>query len=149
MLCEVCKKQYAITSRQIDKGYGLENVAVCNDCAKQIDNQGTKLDFIDAFWGNSRKLTKCGVCGTTIESILKSGYVGCAVCYKMFSNEISDLVYSVQSKNLHVGKVPLTETDRKDREADIAGVMARAIETDDFNLAQIVRNHFPGKRGGM
>lgn len=146
MLCEVCKKQYAVTSRNVDRGYGDEKLAVCNNCAKQIDDRGTKLDFIDSFWGTPRKLTTCGVCGTSIESILKSGYVGCATCYKIFGNEISDLVHSIQGKNLHVGKVPLTEIDRTDREADVQGMMNRALETDDFNLAEIVRNHFPGKR---
>lgn len=149
MLCEVCKKQYAITTRQVDKGYGTESIAVCNDCLKTLDNPVSKLDFIDAFWGNNRKLTKCGVCGTTIESILKSGYVGCSTCYQIFKNEIADMVYSIQSKNLHVGKVPLSITEKRDRETDVSGMMAMAIESDDFNLAQIVRNHFPGRRGGL
>ena len=147
MLCEVCKNQYAVTSRTITCGLGEQKrVAVCNACAASIDAKGTKLDFIDSFWGNSRKLTECGVCGTSIESILKTGYVGCSTCYQIFGNEISDLVNSVQGKCMHVGKVPLTETDRTDKESDVSALMNRALETDDFNLAEIVRNHFPGKR---
>ena len=146
VLCEICKRQYAITTKLVDQGDGEMKLAVCNECSKKIDSKGIKLDFIDDFWGTPRKLTTCGVCGTKIESILKTGYVGCATCYKIFGNEISDLVQSIQGKNLHVGKVPLSESERIDHEADLSGLMNRALETDDFNLAEIVRNHFPGKR---
>ena len=146
MLCEICKKQYAVLTRMIDRGYGEERVAVCNECIKSIDNKDMKLEYIDDFWGNARKLTKCGSCGTEIESILKTGYVGCATCYKIFSHEIAELVGKIQGKFAHVGKVPLTETDRIDREADVSSLMDKALQTDDFNLAEIVRNHFPGKR---
>lgn len=146
MLCEVCKKQYAVTTRNINRGFGDQSVAVCNSCAIDIDSRGTKLDFIDSFWGNSRKLTSCGVCGTEIETILKTGYVGCATCYQIFGNEISDLVNSLQGRCLHVGKLPLSVSDKSDKESDVAGLMNRALETEDFNLAEIVRNHFPGKR---
>lgn len=146
MLCEICKKQYAASTKSIDRGYGEERVAVCYDCAKNIENRGLRLDYIDDFWGNSRKLTTCAVCGTSIESILKTGYVGCATCYKIFSKEIEDLLLKIQGKNVHVGKVPLTETDRVDQETDVARLMDKALSNDDFNLANIVRNHFPGKR---
>ena len=146
MFCEICKKQYASLVKIVDRGCGEERLAVCNDCARKIDNKDNKTEYINNFWGAERKLTTCGVCGTSIESILKSAYVGCATCYKIFKNEISDVVLRIQGKSAHVGKVPLSETDRIDRESDVAQMMDKAISNDDFNLAEIVRNHFPGKR---
>ena len=112
MLCEICKKQYAVTSRVVDRGYGEANVAVCNNCAINIDHKVSNINFIDDFWGTSTRLTKCGVCNTTLEEILKSGYVGCATCYKIFEKDIRELVLDIQGKSVHVGKVPLTITNK-------------------------------------
>ena len=146
MLCEICKKQYAVTSRVVDKGYGEAKVAVCNNCAINIDHKVSNINFIDDFWGTSTRLTKCGVCNTTLEEILKTGYVGCATCYKIFEKDIRELVLDVQGKSVHVGKVPLTIINKSDEESDVAKLMERALQTGDLGLAEIVRNHFPGKR---
>ena len=146
MLCEVCKKRIAVLTQEIDRGYGKVRLAVCNDCAQNREQKEMQMDYINDFWGAPQKLTTCGVCGTTMESILKTGYVGCATCYKIFASEIGELVHSIQGKNTHVGKVPLSEQDRAEKESDSAFMMDRALASDDFNLADIVRNHFPGKR---
>ena len=108
MLCEICGRRSAVDSRSLNRGYGEERVAVCFECVKVMDSKESHIDFSMNFWGESNKITKCAVCGTTIDSILSSGYVGCATCYKIFSREIADLVNSIQGKNVHVGKVPLT-----------------------------------------
>ena len=146
VLCEICKKQYAVTSRVVDRGFGDCKTAVCNACALNIDNKGVNINFIEDFWGNNTRITKCGVCGTSLEEILKSGYVGCATCYKIFEKDIRDLVVNVQGKSTHVGKVPLSVTNKIDEQADVARLMERALQSGDFELSQIVRSHFPGKR---
>lgn len=147
MLCEICKRQYAMMTRNVDRGFGEIKVAVCHDCANEIDAREQNLDFTNDFWGDdTRKITKCGVCGTTLDSILQTGYVGCSTCYKIFSKEVSQLVNNIQGKNVHVGKVPLTITNKRDMETDVSGMMDKAIEFGDLGLADIVRNHFPGKR---
>jgi len=145
MLCEICKKQYAMYTRNVDRGFGEMKIAVCRDCAASIDSREQNDDFTNDFWGDKQKITQC-TCGTTLESVLKTGYVGCATCYKIFNKEISELVGDIQGKNVHVGKVPLTVTQKMDEETDVAGMMDRALDFGDFNLANIVRNHFPGKR---
>ena len=92
MLCEICKRRPAFESRIVDRGYGDESVAVCFDCVKSIDSKERHHDFTMDFWGEKQKITHCAVCGTSLESILSSGYVGCATCYRIFANEISDFV---------------------------------------------------------
>jgi len=146
VLCEICKRRPAFESRTLDRGYGNETLAVCFDCAKNIDAKERHHDFTIDFWGEKQKITECAVCGTSLDSILSSGYVGCATCYRIFSKEISDFVVSIQGKNSHVGKVPLTIINKSDEEADVAAMMDRALETGDFRLADKVRNHFPGRR---
>lgn len=148
MLCELCKKLYATTTRSVDRGYGDERLAVCNDCAKRIDNNEQRNDFICDFWGTNKKLTKCGVCGTSLDTIVNTGYVGCASCYKMFSSDIAELIASVQGKYSHVGKVPLSIINKSDEQADPSRVMDNALNFGDLTLAEIARNHFPGRRRG-
>ena len=146
MLCEICKRQYAMMTKNVDRGFGEQKVAVCRDCANVIDEREHSAEYIKDFWGDSRKITQCAVCGTNLDSILKTGYVGCATCYKIFSKDVAGLVHSIQGKNIHVGKVPLSVTNKSDAESDVAGLMDKALEFGDLGLANIVRNHFPGKR---
>ena len=145
MLCEICKRQYAMLTRNVDRGFGEVRVAVCRECANTIDQREQNTDFTNDFWGDSRKITQC-TCGATLDSILQTGYVGCANCYKIFNKEISELVNNIQGKNIHVGKVPLSVSNKIDAETDVSGLMDKALEFGDFGLAEIVRNHFPGKR---
>ena len=146
MLCEICSRRPAMDSRMLNRGYGEERVAVCFECAKTLDLKESHIDFSMDFWGENKKITKCAVCGTSLDSILSSGYVGCATCYKIFSREIGELVGSIQGKNIHVGKVPLTLINQSDEEADVASMMNKALNTGDFSIAEKVRNYFPGRR---
>ena len=146
MLCEICGRRQAMNSRVVDRGYGEEKLAVCLECSKSGIKNEMPIDFSMDFWGESRKITKCAVCGSSIDSILSSGYVGCATCYKIFAREISELTNSIQGKNIHVGKVPLTIINKIDEEADIASMMDKALKTGDFSIADRVRDYFPGRR---
>lgn len=146
MLCEVCGRQRAMDSRIMDRGFGDEKVAVCFECARSLDLKGRQIDFSMDFWGEPKRITKCPLCGTTVDSIMSSNYVGCATCYKVFSKDIAELVDSLQGKHLHVGKVPLTIINKSDEESDVASMMNKALTTGDFSIADRVRNHFPGRR---
>ena len=146
MLCEICCRRSAMDSRVVNRGYGEEKVAVCLECAKTLDLKERHIDFSMDFWGENKKITKCAVCGTSIDSILSSGYVGCATCYKIFGREIADFVLSIQGKNVHVGKVPLTIINKSDEEADVATMMDKALKTGDFSIADRVRDFFPRRR---
>lgn len=146
MLCEICGRRQAINSRVVNRGFGEEKVAVCIECAKTESVNDSHIDFSMDFWGESRKITKCAVCGSSIESILSSGYVGCATCYQIFAREISELTNSIQGKNIHVGKVPLTIINKIDEEADVASMMNKALKTGDYSVADRVRDYFPRRR---
>ena len=146
MLCEICKQKLAMQTRRVNSGFGESEVAVCFECAKKLDFDDKQNRYTNEFWGESQKITKCGVCGTSIDQIMNSGYVGCSTCFRIFRNELNSLIQSVQGNNKHVGKVPLSIINKQDENADISKVMDRALDTGDFDLANIVRNHFPGKR---
>lgn len=146
MLCEICKKQYAMVSRNVDRGFGEMRVAVCRDCANMIDKREQNLDFTNDFWGDLKKITQCSVCGTTLESILQSGYVGCSNCYKVFSKEISELVNEIQGKNVHVGKIPRTILEKNETEFEAPKGTDNGFEFGELSLSDIVKNHFPGRR---
>lgn len=146
MLCEICGRQRAMDCRMVDRGFGEEKIAVCFECARSLDSKGRQVDFSMNFWGETKRITKCPICGTLIDSILSSGYVGCSTCYKIFAKEIGELVASIQGRNIHVGKVPLTLINKSDEEADVASMMDKAINTGDFRIADKIRNHFPGRR---
>lgn len=133
-------------TRVIDRGYGETQVAICFECANSIDKKEQDASYTRDFWGESLKITTCAVCGESIDSILKTGFVGCATCYRIFKRELNGFIQSIHGNNRHVGKLPLTIINKKDEEADVANVMDRALDMGSFDLANIARNHFPGRR---
>lgn len=49
----------------------------------------------------------CGVCGTTLSDLKESGMVGCAGCYRVFTDHLEAAVRREAEPIEHLGKVPL------------------------------------------
>lgn len=155
MLCEICRKQLASVTRMVDRGFGDQKMAVCFECAKQIDDKTAVSKYSEFFWGASEskkvetKIERCPTCGYSIEDIKRTSYVGCRDCYNVFRREIALITTRIHGKNVHVGKVPLSEVGRQDNMASTSAslTMKRAIEYGDIDLAKIARKHFPGSKG--
>lgn len=155
MLCEICRKQKASVARVVDRGYGEQKVAVCLTCAQNIDNQRAVNKYSEFFWGGGDKsepeikIERCPTCGYSLSDIKRTSYVGCKDCYKLFKKEIGVFVNSIHGKNVHVGKVPLSEAKKADNSVITSAQisMQRAIEYGDIDLAKIARKHFPGAKG--
>lgn len=153
MLCEVCKKDKAYVARTVKTSFGEEKIALCNLCATKFDSNEDNYNntsFLQMeFFEPEIKFEKCPICGTSLNQIKKTLYVGCYNCYNVFEAEIKALAYKFYGKNVHVGKVPLKEVRRQDKLASTSAslLMARAVEEDDIELAKEARRHFPIRKG--
>ena len=57
---------------------------------------------------------KCPYCGKSKDSVLRSGLVGCANCYKSFAKELMPMIVKTQGEETHDGKTPVA-TEMRDR----------------------------------
>lgn len=147
MLCEMCRRQLAVQSRRVDRGYGEEKLAVCESCSKKVEEEQSMANFSDFFWGFERRITKCPECGLSLDEIKRTKYVGCRECYKVFEDSISGLTSSIHGRNEHVGRMPLSVSNNLDDVQSASTIMQKALEMGSYDLASIARSHFPTKGG--
>lgn len=125
MLCQVCGKNLAnVHFKQVVNGEKTE-LLLCENCAKSLGvpevmestfSQSFPTfdamfeDFFPVFSSSPYGLQentseRCKNCGTTFEDISSSGRVGCANCYKTFSEELVPYIKRIHGNTRHVGKI--------------------------------------------
>lgn len=62
---------------------------LCADCLDRRTGVPGSSNFLLAFRRGRTALGSCPYCGTTIQAIQTSGYVGCPLCYEAFRLEIA------------------------------------------------------------
>jgi len=128
MLCDVCQtRQAEIFYTEIVNGQKKEQ-HLCKQCASEhtvlpinelLTGQGISVGSIlsgilssyakdrgDALSSEKRIETRCPECGTTESDFLKTGRVGCPVCYNVFRDMIAKNFKAMQGGMAHVGKEP-------------------------------------------
>ncbi len=104
MLCEKCFLNNA-TVFQI--GNDNRDVYICSECfQKQVHNLKNK-NF------STKNDNKVCFCGTKLQEIFESGYVGCAKCYDTFNSELyPNIKLQHFEKIQHIGKIPLSKIEK-------------------------------------
>lgn len=144
MDCEFCKKNPAtIHIQEIVKGQ-KKSLHICAECAQKkglsemalqginlaeilykiSSNAGEELTNLDAVASEREEENfspvACSVCGWDSRKFNKTGRLGCAGCYKAFSEILGEALKTMHRGTTHVGKRP--------RPKDIAGNEALVAE---------------------
>jgi protein arginine kinase activator len=158
MLCEKCQKNTAVVHmQQIVNGIKTE-IHLCPACSLAMVEipvsfekmlQGV-LDSILSMTGNAAEDKEsveaeaaCKSCGMTYSMFKSGGKIGCADCYRTFSNEIEALLKNVQGSVRHEGKFPkrVGVMFRQKREADrLRVLLKKAIDEENFEEAANLRD---------
>ena len=100
-LCEECARDY---QKQHSLGFSLEpSFSLHKFLAGLLDE-----DF-DAGQGVSfaqPQQATCEKCGLTAEEFVKSGRLGCSMCYETFRRRLEPLLARIHGNTKHTGKVP-------------------------------------------
>ena len=102
-LCEQCASEHTVVPiNELISGQGLSSVGsilsgILSSYAKDRGNALTNEKRIE---------TRCPECGTTESDFLKTGRVGCPVCYNVFGDMIAKNFKTMQGGMEHVGKEP-------------------------------------------
>lgn len=154
MICNICGTQEAtIHLTEIINSQMIE-IHLCENCAQEKGTDfKTHFSLGDILAGISetdkgqgpqtKDAVKCSGCGMTYEDFSKSGRLGCANCYQVFSLLLTPLIKRVQRSMHHIGKKP-SRVPREIRATHdlrlLQDQLNKYIESEKFEEAAKVRD---------
>jgi len=154
MLCCICKEKEATVHLAQIAGEKMQKVDLCEECAKSKgvnDPTGFSLADLLLGLGASQEIEqasggnelRCPRCGFSQADFKKAGRLGCAECYRTFSEALAGLLKTMHKGTRHVGKVPeflRQGRDLSDRLKTLQKKLAKAIDSEDFEQAAVLRD---------
>src|SRR5436853_6839269 len=163
MICDVCKTNEAsVFLTQIVDGK-MQKVNLCDSCSKEKgvdDPTGFSLADLLLGLGAAQQMeqasggieVKCPHCGFIHADFKKAGRLGCAECYKVFSEGFETLLKTMHKGTRHVGKVPQVFRQNQDLTDKLKGLqkkLEKAIADEDFESAAKLRDELKAIRAQM
>lgn len=166
MLCQSCSKNTATTYVKTIINGVLTESALCPECAKKLGYtdifSNFEFNFGSILGNNSNKKenkeVECSFCGSTFESIAKSGKIGCANCYKVFYDRLIPSIQRIHGNTKHSGKRPgsaalilhpraqLSSAAMKIQEKQ--NELEKAIKEQNFEYAAVLRDEITALKLG-
>lgn len=95
----------------------------------------------------------CSYCHTTVEDFRRTGRLGCPHCYSVYEAQLRAILRRIHGSTQHLGKVyvpPAAEaTDRSARLAGLRRKLNRAVESEDFERAAVIRDQIREIEAGI
>ena len=119
MKCQKCQKNEATTHIKRVINGEFEEYELCSECAKEMGYgslfNGFASSFADdfnslfgSFFENAlparTQATRCETCGSSYTDIQRTGMMGCADCYRLFTEEIMPTIRKIHGNTAHCGK---------------------------------------------
>ena len=117
-----------------------------NNSTETIDNKNT-VDI-----NLTPKNNECLICGTRLEDILKQKTVGCANCYRVFYEEIKNLILEVQKDTKNIGIVPskhFSKVKIREKIDELERKKQVALSDENFILADSLKNQIEKLKGEL
>ena len=80
---------------------------------------------------------KCPACGYPLDTLTKTGRLGCAVCYEKFSAHLTTALQESQKSLVHVGKRPGRKNARRE---DLEAELQQLVRSEQYEEAARVRD---------
>jgi len=169
MLCQFCREKEANFHSKIIVNGQTAEIHACADCARErglldaigshviadmFGQQATAANFFSGMVapqsaeaaGLPGVSARCPTCGTEFSEAARTGYVGCADCYKTFKPGLMPLIRRIHGSNAHTGKQPAADPKRDERTAmrrqlqDWEAEQRQAIAAQNFEHAAVLRD---------
>lgn len=95
---------------------------------------------------------QCDRCKTSLSEFLRSGIVGCALCYKVFEQEIHNMIMEKQGSVNHVGKVSskhISKQKIKDKLEELEAEKQKAADEENYIVAEALKNQIEKLKGEL
>lgn len=154
MLCQHCGKNTATTHIKTVINGKVTEQNLCGYCAAKGGfssfSGGPITSLLSSMLGNSLQsqvssLEKtCSCCGSTFANIAETGKVGCAECYKTFSDELLVYLKRIHGSINHNGKTPgskeLVVRETTDQITELKIKLANLVSLEKYEEAAVVRD---------
>ncbi|MEN6387061.1 MAG: UvrB/UvrC motif-containing protein [Phycisphaerales bacterium] len=160
MQCEICKDKTAtVHLTEIVQGHRTET-HLCQSCAQKegitVKSQLSLNELLSSLIAAHQQTDEnetlqnagkiCNQCGMTMELFRKQALLGCPNDYKIFEDELRDIIEKTQDNNsLHIGKTPpmtgsKIEHQEENTKQDLQRRLDLAVKTEDYELAAKLRD---------
>ena len=143
MDCQKCGRKPATVFMTTVVGEELKRTDLCQDCAREtgaVQPSGF-LSAENLMTGMGQSMTtgleKCPACGYPVDSLQKTGRLGCAVCYEKFSVLLVEALTESQKGLTHLGKRPGRKLARRE---DLEAELRQLIQTEQYEEAAKIRD---------
>ena len=130
-------------------GGELKRTDLCEDCAREsgaIHPSGflsAETLMMGSVAETAEKTEKCPACGYTLDTLNKTGRLGCAICYEKFSASLATALQESQKGVSHVGKRPgRNKASCEELEAE----MQELIRTEQYEEAAKLRDRMARRK---
>ena len=158
MLCQKCGQNTATTHIKTIINGTVSQLNLCGYCAAKSGLANTSLSgllssvFGNALQSNSASFEKnCPCCNSTFANIAETGKVGCAECYKTFSDELLVYLKRIHGSVKHSGKNPgskeLVVSATPDRISELKIKLAKLVAEENYEQAAVVRDEIKKLEG--
>ena len=143
MDCQKCGRKPATVFMTTVVGEELKRTDLCEDCARDSGavHPSGFLSAENLMMGVTPTETstseKCPACGYSAETLHKTGRLGCAVCYEMFSAQLEAALRESQRAAVHTGKRPGRKNAGKE---DLEAELRQLVQTEQFEEAAKLRD---------
>lgn len=168
MLCENCNQHEAsVKYTQIINGE-KKQMFLCENCAREMGIDNFSFDMpinLSNFFGDllgeyeesqftpkllSANELKCKKCGMTYEEFQKTGKMGCAHCYDVFSSQLEPLLKRLHGSTKYIGRKSnskpeeLKDLSKKESKVEelenLKGIIKKLIKEEKYEEAAKVRD---------
>ncbi len=155
MLCEECGKNQATVSITVTAGGEVSTRRLCPECMKKMeldlangDIQSFLSSVLSVMSGNKTQAEPtlvCSGCGLSYEEFERTGRLGCAQCYRDFSEQLKPLLQRIHGRTQHAGHrpasfVPDAQDLIKEQINDLRQKMNEAVAAENFEDAAKYRD---------
>lgn len=154
MICDHCKKNLATTHIEQNIGGKVSVMDLCSECAAKVDTTIPMSigGMLGSIFGDTVSLSPatsgktCPFCGSTYNSIVRTGRVGCANCYAEFYDRLMPTLQKLHGNTTHQGKRPGSASAVKETVEPVSEVerlkaeLAEAVQKEEFEKAAELRD---------
>jgi protein arginine kinase activator len=161
ILCEECRHNPATIYRTTITNGVKKEQRLCAVCAAQYGyNVGFPTSPINNILNGLFSMQPkrddeperhCSGCGRSLETIKKTGLIGCGTCYRDFAKELEPVLRRVQGRLEHTGAVPDGVSGEYERNREIGRLkreLEAAVEEEKYELAAMLRDKIAELKNG-
>lgn len=157
--CDECGSDNACYTVSVMMGGEVTQRHLCPDCMAKMNmnlsagNVAKMLSAIlGALTGHEEKSAPdvppeedvvCERCGTALSGFVKSGKLGCPMCYKAFAERLTPMLQQIHGRVQHAGRKPTqdpaAQMHRKQVE-DLNRQLEMAVQVEDYESAAMIRD---------